>query len=502
MSKMYCFKCGSELGKGDMCTGCGVKVRVYKQVIRLSNSYYNMGIAKAKNRDLTGACELLNRSLKLYKRNTDARNALGLVYFEMGEAVQALTQWVISKNLQPDDNAADRYMAKLQSNPQRLNTINQSLKKYNVALTYAQNGDDDIAVIQLKKILNSNPNLIKGHLLLALIYMKKGSYERAKKPINKVLRIDTNNPLAKKYLAELKKTENEPVKIVKNSASQGGIRDYEMEQINREIKNGYDIVVPEKTEKFTYSNSHIFTVINILVGALIGIAATYFLFMPAKVKSINAKHNKEIIQVDTRIESLNSDVSALQAQVDSLTAERDSLSGQLTNAGTESSQVIADFDNLLAAMNTYNAKDYVTAAQCLRKIANKERSATFTSLYQSIQPDTYAQAAKAYYNTGIGQASTANSVEEYSEAIINITEIFKYDYASVDYVNATNVLGTTYEKRYDLALTQDVNAAAAYKQQSITDMNNLITGVLSVNPSIDSKAIENLNAHIASLTAK
>ena len=45
-------------------------------------------------------------------------------------------------------------------------------------------------------------------------------------------------------------------------------------------------------------------------------------------------------------------------------------------------------------------------------------------------------------------------------------------------------------------------AAAAYKQQSITDMNNLITGVLSVNPSIDSKAIENLNAHIASLTAK
>ena len=97
--------------------------------------------------------------------------------------------------------------------------------------------------IQLKKILNSNPNLIKGHLLLALIYMKKGSYERAKKPINKVLRIDTNNPLAKKYLAELKKTENAPVKIVKNSASQGGIRDYEMEQINREIKNGYDIVV-------------------------------------------------------------------------------------------------------------------------------------------------------------------------------------------------------------------------------------------------------------------
>ena len=47
-----------------------------------------MGLAKAQIRDLTGACELLRRSVRLDKKNTNARNLLGLVYFEMGEANQ------------------------------------------------------------------------------------------------------------------------------------------------------------------------------------------------------------------------------------------------------------------------------------------------------------------------------------------------------------------------------------------------------------------------------
>ena len=151
-----------------------------------------MGLAKAQIRDLTGACELLRRSVKLDKNNINARNLLGLVYFEMGEAVQAFSEWVISANIAPDNNYANDYIKRFQSNPIRFDNIKQTIKKYNIALNYAKEGNDDIAVIQLKKVLNSNPNLIKGHLLLALLYMKKGDYNRAKKPIMKTLKIDTN----------------------------------------------------------------------------------------------------------------------------------------------------------------------------------------------------------------------------------------------------------------------------------------------------------------------
>ena len=40
------------------------------------------------------------------KYNINARNLLGLIYCEMGEVVEALSQWVMSKNLAPDDNVA------------------------------------------------------------------------------------------------------------------------------------------------------------------------------------------------------------------------------------------------------------------------------------------------------------------------------------------------------------------------------------------------------------
>ena len=101
-----------------------------------SNEYYNDALAKASVRDLSGAIESLKTSLKFNKLNIDARNLLGLIYFEMGEVVEALTEWVISKNYQPAENAASRYLDEIQNNRSRLETINQTIKKYNQALLY------------------------------------------------------------------------------------------------------------------------------------------------------------------------------------------------------------------------------------------------------------------------------------------------------------------------------------------------------------------------------
>ena len=66
-----------------------------------------------RDRDLTGAAESLKTSVMIHKNNIEARNLLGLVYCEMGEVVEALSQWVISKNLQPDNNPAGSYICLL-----------------------------------------------------------------------------------------------------------------------------------------------------------------------------------------------------------------------------------------------------------------------------------------------------------------------------------------------------------------------------------------------------
>ena len=69
-----------------------------KKIRLAANSFYNAGLERAQRRDLTGAVYCLKKCLNLNKYQVDARNLLGLIYYEMGEVSEALVQWVISMN--------------------------------------------------------------------------------------------------------------------------------------------------------------------------------------------------------------------------------------------------------------------------------------------------------------------------------------------------------------------------------------------------------------------
>ena len=148
---MLCLRCGTNLGDSIYCPRCGLDNSVQKQAVVLSNLYYNAGLEKAQIRDLSGAAEELQRALQFNKRNIQARNLLGLVYFELGEVVAALSEWVISKNMQEENNPAAYFIADLQKDAARLDVINQTIKKYNISLKNAREGNEDVAVIQLKR---------------------------------------------------------------------------------------------------------------------------------------------------------------------------------------------------------------------------------------------------------------------------------------------------------------------------------------------------------------
>ena len=200
---MKCYNCGNRLGREDFCASCGADVRVYRRICHMSNMYYNEGLAKANVRDISGAIIALNRSLKYNKRNIDARNLLGLCYFERGEVVPALSEWIISKNYESKKNIADEYINYLQSNPSRLDTINQTIKKYNQALNYCYQNSQDLAMVQLKKVLSINENLISGYQLLALLYIEVKDYEKARRTLLRAIRIDRNDITTQRYLKEI-----------------------------------------------------------------------------------------------------------------------------------------------------------------------------------------------------------------------------------------------------------------------------------------------------------
>ena len=107
------------------------------------------------------------------KNHVDARNLLGLVYYEMGEIVDALGQWIISNTYQPGDENASQYIADVQEDKHFFETATSAIKKFNQALESAKNDSEDLAIIQLKNAISSYPRYIKAYQLLTLLLIKQ-----------------------------------------------------------------------------------------------------------------------------------------------------------------------------------------------------------------------------------------------------------------------------------------------------------------------------------------
>jgi len=172
---------------------------------RIANCYYNLGLERARLRDLSGAAELLKKALHFDKYQREARNLLGLIFFEMGEVADALVQWVISMNLLPEDNPADYFLEQIQRKPAILRICSDNVKRYNQALDYAQHNNEDLAVFQLNQVIGDSPNYVKAHILLSLLYMRRSEWVKAGKSLYLVLKIDRNNPKALVLMDYVKK---------------------------------------------------------------------------------------------------------------------------------------------------------------------------------------------------------------------------------------------------------------------------------------------------------
>ena len=106
-------------------------------------------------------------TLDVYKRQ---------VYYGRGDVIEALVEWILSKNFQPKDNIASYFIIKVQETPGELEEINQAVKRYNQSLEYARQGGEDLAIIQLKKAVAAHPTYVKAYQLLALLYIKTEQY--------------------------------------------------------------------------------------------------------------------------------------------------------------------------------------------------------------------------------------------------------------------------------------------------------------------------------------
>lgn len=416
---MFCYNCGCQLSEHDFCTACGADVYLYKRIMSVSNMYYNDGLERAGIRDLTGAITSLRQSLKLNKDNIDARNLLGLVYFEMGEVVAALSEWVISKNLRPEKNIADDYIDRLQSNSSRLESINQTIKKYNQALVYCNQDSKDLAVIQLKKVLSLNPRFIRAHQLLALLYMDGEQWEKAERELRKCIDIDRNNTRTLRYLREVELM-LVPDETVKQS---GGKR--KKEETVRYISDNEMIIQPTNVKE--PRGGGVSTLVNLGIGLVIGLAVTYFLLVPAAQSNTKVQMQEEIRKISNesdaravRIQELESEADKLNGKVEELEARIEDFVGA---GGT-----IETYDSLLAVAADYlKNQDNMAAAADLENIIQtinpEETSENFRMLYETMRSVIGPELAVTYYN----EAAEFFRHEEYPAAIESFERAVYYD---------------------------------------------------------------------------
>jgi len=423
---------------------------IYRKIYRSSNLYYNKGLAKARVRDLSGAIVALCSSLELNKMNTNSRNLLGLIYYELGDTVAALSEWVVSKHFQPTDNDADEYINKVQSNPTRLDALNQAIKRYNTALNFAKQGNDDLSIIQLKKVINLNPHFLRAYHLLAILLMKAGENDKAKKYLFKAGKIDVSNTTTLRYMQELETPASLSKDLEGNPEAEQGVK---------------NTIIP--LSSYREDKPNIMAFVNLVIGVLIGVAVTAFLIIPTMQKNQTSDQNSDYVDYGTGLslqQEKDNTIASLEQDKDDLTQELDQLRTQIDGIviPENNSQM---YDPLFEATELYmlelekteSEQDFAATAVILASIdAVKYESESSVKILNRIKEATYPSVAILHYNNG----HTLYSAEKYDEALVELKQAMTYDPTNVDAIYFT---ARTYQR------LDDKENAAKYYNIVVTD---------------------------------
>jgi len=384
-----------------------------------SNYWYNDGLQRATVRDMTGAVASLRRSLKYNRDNIMARNLLGLVYYGYGEVGSALTQWIISKNLKPAENAANYYIKMIQESPNELDNCRQAIHKYNQCLTYCRQNGEDLAVIQLKKVIAAHPAFLRAYQLLALLYLQDEQYTNARQVLRKAHRLDNTNPITLGYMFEMNQVRKKsPVKL----------KEPKPQTVSYNVGNE-TIIQPANAD--SKEKARIFTLLNLVIGIVIGVAVIWFLVIPAISQSKAFETNEDIITYTDEITAQGAEISALKQELENYRSASD----QTEDAQDTAKSTQSSYELLLDVQEQYNSNSVSNAdmADSLKQINGDSLGEKGQAAYNSLTEAIYPTVLKKNYTNGKSSYEAA----DYQTAITYFTGITEMQ---ADYEDGTALL--------------------------------------------------------------
>ncbi len=421
---MRCPRCDAKLDENiSRCHHCGQDLGMIQHVYRLSNTFYNIGLEKAQVRDLSGAVFSLKKSLQYNKKNTNARNLLGLVYCEMGETVAALSEWVLSKYLQPEDNAADAYINTIQANPVGLDNVNQTIKKYNAALTAARTGNEDLAIIQLKKVVSLNPKFVRALQLLALLYIKTEEYQKAYKCLKQARGIDNSNTTTLRYIREVR----------------GHIRSTRQEIPRTTLKPRKDPLA-NVTPVGTYQEEKKswMPYINVIIGLVVGILVTILLIRPT-LQSVGGVSASDLAEANDQLTVKTTELSTVKKQNDKLKSEVDELKKKISGGMDGETKYKKLLEGVALYMDNKQTEAAAMVASYKETDFDLEEAKT---LYKKIAKELTNEDANKLFLSGRDKYNS----RRYDDAITDLNQALAIEPENLD---ALYFMGRVYHQKKD-----------------------------------------------------
>lgn len=397
---MNCYICGAEVLGAHTCPNCGADILLYRQIIYASDVYYNEGLSKAQVRDLSGAIASLRQSLSYNKYNSRARNLLGLVYFEIGEAVRGLNEWVICKSLDPNDTMADYFLDKVGNTTGYLEDIKSTIKKYNQALAYVKAGSRDLAIIQLKKILSTKHKMICAYHLLAICYIQEKRYHEARKLLLQAMKIDTGNTTTSTYLAEVKD-------LIKTYGGKSA-------EFESSIFEGGDSYAEDSRFK-SFMETTRGVLLNIAIGCAIGVALSLGLIGPHINSVMVEEEASDMRGFADELTKARADASHYQSVAEELQSKLDGYEG--------GADVKGSYEELLLCRQAFEEGDNETAKSHMVNVNYDQLDDAGKEIYNSLSGTLMPYVVEEEFNNAIAFYEEAN----YSSAISNLTKVIEFD---------------------------------------------------------------------------
>ena len=423
-----------------------------KKLVYQSNYWYNDGLKRARIRDMSGAIGSLKKSLQYNSENIAARNLLGLVYYGRGEVGEALVEWILSKNFQSHENIANYYIKKLQENPTELEKVNQAIRKFNQSLDYCYQDGEDLAIIQLKKVVDAHPTFLKAYQLLSLLYIHTQQYGKAKHTLKAAHKLDTTNDITLRYMHEMNELRR------KRAIKQAEKKEEKPQTVTYNIGNE-TIIQPASSG--VKENAGLMTVINIIIGIVVGVAVMWFLIMPAVNRSTADRTNKQVREFSDQIAEQEAQISALQTELESYRAT----SEETENAQQTAKSTLDSYEIVLSMYDHYLNQDMSDSAMVeeLLKVNADSLGTLGREQFDTMTGDIYSRYSEVLYSTAQENFQVAN----YADAIANLSAVMQMN-EGYDDGQAMWLLAQAYEASGD---TENANTWKQKVEENYPDID-------------------------------